>query len=118
MTSRSAAAATSDLPIPLAAFNRWLLRAAPGDQLEYHRGFLICDRAPTSGLDGDERRALTRVTDAALRASTDGLVHLAQRRNGPFDFSYVAIKRPILKGMPAYGAVANAGQPARVAAAA
>ena len=27
-----------------------------------------------------------------FEAAEDGLVHLVQRRNGPFDFSYLAIK--------------------------
>jgi hypothetical protein len=82
----------SHAPIPLATFNRWLLRALPGQQLEYHRGQLIWDRSPTSGLAEGERRALARIADAALQAADDGLVHLVQRRNAPFDFSYLAIK--------------------------
>jgi hypothetical protein len=79
-------------PIPLATFNRWLLRALPGQQLEYHRGLLVRDRSPASELAEDGRRALARIADAALEAADDGLVHLVQSRNGPFDFSYLAIK--------------------------
>ena len=40
----------------------------------------------------DERRALAKVADAALQAAEDGFVHLVQRRNGPLDFSYLAVK--------------------------
>jgi hypothetical protein len=42
-------------------------------------------------MSDEQRRAFARVADAALRAAEDGLVHLVQRRNGPFDFSYVAV---------------------------
>jgi hypothetical protein len=82
------------LPIsPLTAerFRRWLMRSAPGASLEYHRGHLIWDRAPASDLTRGERQALCRIADAALEAAERGLVHLVQRRNGPFDFSYLAI---------------------------
>jgi hypothetical protein len=32
------------------------------------------------------------LADAAFQAAEQGRVHLAQRRNGPFDFSYLAIR--------------------------
>jgi hypothetical protein len=32
------------------------------------------------------------VADAVFLAAADGCVHLAQRRHGPFDFGYLAIK--------------------------
>jgi hypothetical protein len=35
---------------------------------------------------------VAKIADAAVTAAADGLVHLVQRRNGAFDFSYVAIK--------------------------
>jgi hypothetical protein len=82
----------SHAPIPLGTFNRWLLRALPGQQLEYHRGLLVRDRSPASELAEDGRRALARIADAALEAADDGLVLLVQRRNGELDFSYLAIK--------------------------
>jgi hypothetical protein len=93
----------SDPATALASFNRWLLRALPGQQLEYHRGHLIWDRSPASALAEGEQRALARVADAALQAAENSLVDLVQRRNAPFDFSYLAIKR---------------GQPSRTAEAA
>jgi hypothetical protein len=73
-------------------FRAWLARAKPGEQIEYHRGHLIWDRSPASGLTENARRALARVADAALKAAEDGLVHLVQRRNGPLDFNYLAIR--------------------------
>jgi hypothetical protein len=83
------------LPInPLTAerFRRWLMRSAPGASLEHHRGHLIWDRAPASDLSEDERQIVARLADAVFSAAEQGLVHLVQRRNGPFDFSYLAIK--------------------------
>ena len=74
------------------AFYRWLECARAGEQLEYNRGLLTRDRSPASELAEDDRRALAEVADAAFRAAGDGSVHLVQRRHGPFDFSYIAIK--------------------------
>jgi hypothetical protein len=74
------------------AFSRWLECARAGEQLEYHRGLLTRDRSPASELAEGDRRALAEVADAAFRAAGDGSVHLVQRRHGPFDFSYIAIK--------------------------
>jgi|SRR5687768_9912908 len=74
------------------AFRAWLQRADPGACLEYHRRLLSLDRSPDSDLPEERRRALSRVADLALGAADRGQVHLVQRRNGPFDFSYLAIK--------------------------
>jgi hypothetical protein len=74
------------------AFSRWLERARAGEQLEYHRGLLTRDRSPVSELAERDRRAVAEVADAVFRAAVDGSVHLVQRRHGPFDFSYLAIK--------------------------
>jgi hypothetical protein len=73
-------------------FRAWLQRAEPGACLEYHRGLLSLDRSPESDLSEERRRALSRVADLAVGAADRGQVHLAQRRNAPFDFSYLAIK--------------------------
>jgi hypothetical protein len=84
---------TSSLPrMQLGAFRAWLERADPGASLEYHRGLLSHDRGPGSDLPEERRRALAKVADAALNAAERGRVHLVQRRNRPFDFSYLAIK--------------------------
>jgi hypothetical protein len=73
-------------------FYGWLERARAGEQLEYHRGLLTRDRSPASELAEDDRRALAEIADAVFRAAEGGQVHLVQRRHGPFDFSYLAIK--------------------------
>ena len=72
-------------------FRGWHARAEP-PWLEYHRGLLILDRSPAFGAgrgraaDGGEDRG------CGFQAAEDGLVHLVQCRNGPFDFSYLAVK--------------------------
>jgi hypothetical protein len=91
MTPASSGRPQLDPRASLTSFNRWLLRAPPGDQLEYHRGMLNRDRSPASGMSDEQRRVVARIADAALRAAEDGLIHLVQRRNGPFDFSYMAV---------------------------
>jgi hypothetical protein len=73
-------------------FQSWLARSEPGAALEYHRGLLILDRSPASELREDERRRVAKIADAALQAAEDGFVNLVQRRNGPLDFSYLAVR--------------------------
>ena len=74
------------------AFCRWLGEAAPGAILEYHRGFLALDtfgdtRSP-------ERHALRDLARRAAWAADRRLIHLLQKRHGPRDFGYLAVKRP------------------------
>lgn len=72
----------------------WLGQAAPGDVLEYHRGFLALDVAAVPlDPDTEARAELRRVAKRALWAFEQDLVHLVQRRHGPSDFAYLAIAR-------------------------
>lgn len=77
------------------AFLAWVSQAEPGDQLEYHRGFLARDTFPTfefmERLDKEQLRGLAR---QAMIACEQGLVHLVQKRLELDHFSYVAIARP------------------------
>jgi hypothetical protein len=74
---------------------RWLGAAAPGDQFEYHRGFLAVDCDSSSDrLTQREKVELRRVARRAMFAAESGLAHLVQRRNGPSDFTYLLIARP------------------------
>jgi hypothetical protein len=79
-------------PLTAGRFWSWLARSAPGAALEYHRGLLILDSSPASDLAEDERRVVARLADAAFQAAEEGRVCLVQHRNGPFDFSYLAVK--------------------------
>ena len=78
--------------ISVAEFRGWLARAESCSWFEYHRGLLIWDQSPASELAEDDRRALVKVANAVFQAAEQGQVHLVQRRRGPFDFSYLAIK--------------------------
>ena len=76
-------------------FAGWVGAAAPGDRLEYHRGFLTVDTIPMiSKLPETDRAALKQVRGRAWWASEQRLVHLVQERLGPDLFAYIAIARP------------------------
>jgi hypothetical protein len=96
-------------PLTAGRFWSWLARAEPRAALEYHRGLLILDRSPASELSEDERRSVAKIADAVSSAAEDGLVHLVQHRNGPFDFSYVAIKAAPAHGNRVPRALPNPG---------
>lgn len=79
-------------------FCAWLAQAEPGDVLQYHQGFLALDVTTCHAAFGTrERRALVRLADHAYQAAEQGLVHLVQRRLGPYRFAYLAIARTALK---------------------
>ena len=82
-------------PLTEIEFCAWVAQAVPGDRLEYHRGFLALDIVPVaSRLAPEAREELARMARRALWAAEQDLVHLVQRRNGPNDFSYLAVARP------------------------
>jgi hypothetical protein len=81
-----------ELPLAEAAFCKWAGEAAHGDILEYHRGFLSVD-IEVGRLPASERKVLRQLAHRAAWAFREGVVHLVQRRRGPDDFSYLAIKR-------------------------
>jgi hypothetical protein len=73
----------------------WIGAAAPGDRIEYHRGFLAVDIVPViSRLPDHERRTLKTMAARAWWASEQRLVHLVQQRLGHDRFAYIAIARP------------------------
>ena len=93
--AHQSAAPAGELLIGAIPFCAWLGQASPGDALEYHRGFLALDACPDGQTPkSDERREIARVARRAWWAAQQGLVHLVQRRNGPDDFTYIAIARP------------------------
>ena len=84
------------------AFCAWLGQAHPNAVLVYHRGVLALDASISSQTpDSDVRRELVRVARRAWWAAEQGLIHLLQRRNGPDDFTYLAIARPRPKELSA-----------------
>jgi hypothetical protein len=84
---------TPNRPMTDTAFCTWVGQAAPGDTLEYHRGFLAFDLG-IGVLAAPEQKTLRQLARRAACAFEAGLVHLVQRRKGLSEFSYLAIKRP------------------------
>ena len=83
----------SSLVIDTAGFEAWLQAARPGSPIEYNRGHLCVDRQQKPDAPDNEARAeLHSLAVRVLRAADQGLVHLVQRRRGPADFGYLAIK--------------------------
>jgi hypothetical protein len=79
----------------------WVGEASPGDQLEYHIGFLAIDATTViSRLPEPDRRLLAALAAAARRASDAGLVRLVQKRLGPNRFAYLAVTQPKPRSNP------------------
>jgi hypothetical protein len=94
MPTTAFAPARAPRPLTDIEFCAWIGQAMPGDQLEYHRGFLGIDTtAVISTLPEPDRRRLAALASAAHRAFEAGLVHLVQARLGPNRFAYVAVAR-------------------------
>jgi len=74
-------------------FCAWVTEAAPGDALEYYRGFLIIDRISGGRLAEGDRAELERVARRVLWAAKQGFVHLVQKKHRSHDYSYLAIAR-------------------------
>ncbi len=99
--SACTAASRAADPLTDITFCAWVGQAAPGDWLEYHRGFLGIDVMPgMSTLNDKERQRLAALAGAAFRACEAGLVHLVQQRLGPDRFAYLAIARPKPRATP------------------
>ena len=80
----------------------WIGQAAPGEALEYYRGFLAMDTVSQATRLADRERAeLVRLARRAWWASEQRLIHLVQRRHGADDYSYLAIARSKPKTVPA-----------------
>jgi len=80
-------------------FSAWLAQAAPGEALEYHRGFLCHDRGgPAPAPQTRRSQALNLLADHVYDLAERGFVHLVQRRIDTNTFSYLAIARPTPQG--------------------
>lgn len=76
------------------ALTAWINQAAPGETIEYHRGFLGIDRTPLGQpMSPEDRGHLIRIAECAMRLTEQGLLHLVQRRLGADTFSYLAVAR-------------------------
>ena len=69
-------------------------QASLHEPIEYHRGFLVVDTDPRmTALSRADRQELVHVAQRAWKCAEQGLVYLVQRRRGPNEFSYLAIRR-------------------------
>jgi hypothetical protein len=75
----------------------WLGKARPGDRIRYHVGHLATDRVcRLSQLSEARCRELAAIADRAFALAEEGRLLLIQKRQGPGDYSYLAImpRRP------------------------
>ena len=79
------------LKATIADLENWFAAAAPGDALEYHRGFLAMDRSVGSRLGEDDRKELDRVANSLFALAGSSRGHLLQRRHGDGDYSYLFV---------------------------
>ena len=85
----------SALAVDETGFCTWLGQARPGESFAYHRGFLLLDSVRGASLFSErDRHELLRLRKRARWAEEQGLAHLIQKRNGPDDYSYLAVARP------------------------
>ena len=77
--------------LSFADLERWFSTSSPVDRVSYFRGFLALDRGPASRHGEEAGRELDRVATALMVMAETGDVHLIQRRNNPYDYTYIAI---------------------------
>jgi hypothetical protein len=71
----------------------WLVDASAGETIAYYRGHLAHDRCmSTPVLTIDERRRLIAVANRIMVAHDQGLVIPLQRRVGPNEWLYLAVR--------------------------
>jgi hypothetical protein len=75
------------------AFCDWIASASAGETLEYHRGYLICDRSGANGVYNikDQQRISTLARRAWIGAEL-GLLHLYSERLGESWYRYLAVR--------------------------
>lgn len=80
----------------------WIARAARGDSIEYHRGYLASEcrdrayRAKASGEQVEVMRQdatqLERLRSLAMSAANNGHLHLVQIKHADCDYSYIGVR--------------------------
>lgn len=74
-------------------FVDWLIDAKPGERVVYYRGHLAHDRAPSAqAMDSRSRTVVHTVASRVMASTAKGLVLPVQKRIGPGDFLYIAVK--------------------------
>ncbi len=81
------------VPLNENQFVDWLVDASVGETIPYYRGHLAHDRCmSTPVLTSDERRRLVAVANRIMAAHDQGLVIPLQRRVGPHEWLYLAVR--------------------------
>ena len=89
------------IPLDVTGFCDWLADAEPGAAIAYYRGHLVFDRLPEkSGLPMQKRHALVAVADRVMTAAANGFCFPLQRRLGPNDWLYLAVRASRLRSAP------------------
>lgn len=74
-------------------FVDWLVDAKPGDKIAYYRGHLTYDRTPRANvMDSRSRAVVHAVANRVMATAAKGLVLPVQKRIGPEDYLYIAVK--------------------------
>ena len=89
------------IPLDVTGFCDWLADAEAGSAVAYYRGHLVFDRLPEkSGLSAQKRHALAAVADRVMTAAANGFCFPLQRRLGPNDWLYLAVRASRLRSAP------------------
>jgi len=89
------------IPLDVTGFCDWLAEAEAGSAIAYYRGHLVFDRLPEkSGLSIQKRHALVAVADRVMKAAENGFCFPLQRRLGPNDWLYLAVRASRLRSAP------------------
>ncbi|KPL53179.1 hypothetical protein ABB55_13950 [Prosthecomicrobium hirschii] len=85
----------------MTGFCDWLAEAEAGAAIAYYRGHLVFDRLPEkSSLTDQQRQALVAVADRVMSAAANGFCFPVQRRLGPNDWLYIAVRASPLRSAP------------------
>jgi hypothetical protein len=82
------------------SFCDWIASATSGEAIEYHCGYLICDRTGSNGIYGaKEQQRISALARRAWIAAEVGLLHLYSERLGECRYRYMAVRSNTTLGM-------------------
>lgn len=74
-------------------FCDWIATATAGDVVEYHCGYLICDRSGSNGVYGaQDQQRISALARRAWIGAELGLLHLYSERLGECTYRYLAVR--------------------------
>lgn len=79
-------------------FQRWIENGKPGSQFVYHEGYLPRDKVLVIGIGNGatyttQNSEVTKIARFAMEAQDAGEVELVQKKVGPGEYQYIAVKR-------------------------